>query len=115
MGQFARDVVLRREDDWESFDFVAVSFQLKRRPAPESMSLPSKSNTPPASVTALPVDQRAWVLHRTGDPRINLILEEKWPVPKPGTKQILIRISAAALNRELPCSARSDQTIIHQV
>jgi hypothetical protein len=50
--------------------------------------------------SSVPATQRAWVLHKTGGHPRDILKLEDCAVPTPTGKQLLVRVHAAALNRE---------------
>ena len=48
-----------------------------------------------------PSTMQAWVFKKSGLPSDVLHLEPAWPVPIPGRGELLVKVNAAALNREL--------------
>lgn len=53
-------------------------------------------------MSEVPKTMKAWVFRKTGQPKDVLKLETDYPVPVPKAKQILVKVHAVALNRELP-------------
>ena len=62
------------------------------------MGLPLASDH---TLVMAPSTMQAWVFKKSGLPSDVLHLEPAWPVPIPGRGELLVKVNAAALNREL--------------